>query len=106
MIKKNKEEMIEDCLNAVIPDTYAKYPKSWYEKLTEQQVFRMWEKIVVIKPSEEDYIKDIIDNTADVVPSEEDMLRDIYPTFPYRFNEASGELEVYTDGHVWETVND
>jgi len=106
----SKEEMINRLLNCVIPSRYATYPKKWYEKLTEAQLYRMCQEIVVDGPTEDDYVnlEDPLEEPMELSDTEieELILKSEYPTFPYRFNPENGDYEIYTESHQWERVYD
>lgn len=106
-----KEYMINRLRNSVIPERFSNYPIKWYRKLTEAQLVRMCEEIVVDGPTVEDYMEEDEKNIQiDLELSEEQIkemdLRNEYPTFPYRFNPETNDLEVYTESGEFEVVYD
>lgn len=103
--------MINRLRNCVVPARFNKYPLTWYKELSDKQLVMMCSEIEVDGPTVEDYMEEDEKNIQiDLKLSEEQIkemdLRNEYPTFPYRFNPETNDLEVYTESGEFEVVYD
>lgn len=111
MDNESREYVINRLINCVIPSRFATYPIKWYHKLSDAQLIRMCEEIVVDGPTIEDYVEDETEEKLTKIELTDDerellSLQEKYPTFPYRFNPETNDLEVYTESKKFEVVYD